>query len=211
MPLFPILILAFSFIPRASGHVERFTDLMVKDVVTSDFLRADHLLKGANFLPILFDFLFYFFHFFEKSIPSLVPEHLNKLGAQKGVSAELQAEYESVVKKIDDFDEAELGQIMKKYAVKSPLGNDITDPRPFNLMFGTQIGPTGQMQGYLRPETAQGMFVNFKYLLEYNNGKMVAFFPFLFLVSFLFSLCSLDVFCSFLVALCCRSDWSLFP
>jgi len=77
------------------------------------------------------------------------------------------------VKKIDDYDEVELGQVMKKYAVKSPLGNDISEPKPFNLMFGTQIGPTGQMQGYLRPETAQGMFVNFKYLLEYNNGKMV--------------------------------------
>lgn len=78
-----------------------------------------------------------------------------------------------VVKKIDDYDEAELHQVMTKYQVKSPLGNDITEPRPFNLMFGTQIGPTGTMQGYLRPETAQGMFVNFKYLLEYNNGKMV--------------------------------------
>ena len=118
-----------------------------------------------------------------------------------------------MVKKIDDFDEAELGQVMKKYAVKSPLGNDISDPKPFNLMFGTQIGPTGQMQGYLRPETAQGMFVNFKYLLEYNNGKMVAlFFSSSFLscfFSFLVSLCSLDVF--LLVALCCCSDWSLFP
>jgi glycyl-tRNA synthetase len=34
------------------------------------------------------------------------------------------------------------------------------------------IGPTGQMKGYLRPETAQGIFINFRRLLEYNNGKM---------------------------------------
>lgn len=33
-------------IQRTSGHVERFTDLMVKDTVTHDFIRADHLLKG---------------------------------------------------------------------------------------------------------------------------------------------------------------------
>jgi hypothetical protein len=32
---------------RTSGHVDRFTDLMVKDTVTGDCLRADHLLEGA--------------------------------------------------------------------------------------------------------------------------------------------------------------------
>lgn len=39
-------------------------------------------------------------------------------------------------------------------------------------MFGTQIGPTGDKRGYLRPETAQGIFVNFRRLLEFNNGKI---------------------------------------
>lgn len=129
---------------KASGHVDRFTDLMVKDVKTHDFMRADHLLE----------------------------EHLKKLSEQKGATAAQKAEYESVSKKIDDCGPVELGALMKKYDVKSPAGNDISEPYPFNLMFGTQIGPTGTIQGYLRPETAQGMFVNFKYLLEYNNGKM---------------------------------------
>ena len=32
---------------KASGHVDRFNDLMVKDVKTQDCYRADHLLKGA--------------------------------------------------------------------------------------------------------------------------------------------------------------------
>ena len=32
---------------KASGHVDRFNDLMVKDVKTADCYRADHLLKGA--------------------------------------------------------------------------------------------------------------------------------------------------------------------
>jgi len=36
---------------------------------------------------------------------------------------------------------------MKKYNVKSTAGNDISDPYPFNLMFGTPIGPTGDIQG----------------------------------------------------------------
>ncbi|KAJ3616964.1 hypothetical protein Zmor_008910 [Zophobas morio] len=39
-------------------------------------------------------------------------------------------------------------------------------------MFPTFIGPTGLAKGYLRPETAQGIFVNFKRLLEYNQNKL---------------------------------------
>jgi glycyl-tRNA synthetase len=39
-------------------------------------------------------------------------------------------------------------------------------------MFKTSIGPEGTSVGYLRPETAQGLFVNFKRLLEYNAAKM---------------------------------------
>lgn len=39
-------------------------------------------------------------------------------------------------------------------------------------MFETAIGPSGQLKGYLRPETAQGQFLNFNKLLESNNQKM---------------------------------------
>ena len=39
-------------------------------------------------------------------------------------------------------------------------------------MFPTPIGPTGQLSGYLRPETAQGIFLNFKFCLEQNAGNM---------------------------------------
>ena len=39
-------------------------------------------------------------------------------------------------------------------------------------MFASQIGPTGQHKGFLRPETAQGIFVNFRKLIEYNNDRM---------------------------------------
>lgn len=43
---------------------------------------------------------------------------------------------------------------------------------PFNLMFSTMIGPTGKELAFLRPETAQGIFMNFRRMLEYNNGKL---------------------------------------
>jgi glycyl-tRNA synthetase len=57
--------------------------------------------------------------------------------------------------------------------VKSPAtGADLTKAFPFNLMFATHIGPTGQLAGFLRPETAQGMFVNFRRLYDFNYGRM---------------------------------------
>src|SRR3990167_8386333 len=44
----------------------------------------------------------------------------------------------------------------------------LSEPRQFNTMFKTQIGPTNDKTSisYLRPETAQGMFVNFKNILD---------------------------------------------
>jgi glycyl-tRNA synthetase len=51
---------------------------------------------------------------------------------------------------------------------------DLTEPRAFNLMFKTQIGPVADPESfaYLRPETAQGMFVNFKNVLDSTNRKL---------------------------------------
>jgi glycyl-tRNA synthetase len=64
-------------------------------------------------------------------------------------------------------------QYIETYKIVAPgTGNPLSAPYPFNLMFETQIGPTGKVLGYLRPETAQGMFVNFKRLLEFNGGRM---------------------------------------
>ena len=64
--------------------------------------------------------------------------------------------------------------MLNKYNVKSPSNkdNDLTAPFPFNLMFKTLIGPEGNSVGYLRPETAQGLFVNFRRLLDYNQSRM---------------------------------------
>jgi glycyl-tRNA synthetase len=42
----------------------------------------------------------------------------------------------------------------------------------FNLMFGTNIGPGSSSPGYLRPETAQGIFVEFPRLKEYARGRL---------------------------------------
>jgi len=53
---------------------------------------------------------------------------------------------------------------------------DLTEPRPFNLMFKTNVGPVddGQSFAYLRPETAQQIFINFKNVLD-STSKSVPF------------------------------------
>ena len=54
--------------------------------------------------------------------------------------------------------------------------DDLTEPRPFNLMFKTNIGPIddGQSFAYLRPETAQQIFINFKNVLD-STSRSVPF------------------------------------
>ena len=58
---------------------------------------------------------------------------------------------------IEGFSKAELGAKMSEYEIKSPSsGGAISDPMEFNLMFRSEIGPTGIIPSFLRPETAQG-------------------------------------------------------
>ena len=53
-------------------------------------------------------------------------------------------------------------------------GGELTDPRPFNLMFKTYVGPAATEEdiAYLRPETAQAIFVQFKNVLETSRVKI---------------------------------------
>ena len=51
---------------------------------------------------------------------------------------------------------------------------DLTEPRQFNLMFKTNVGPIddGQSFGYLRPETAQSIFTNFKNIVDSTSNTL---------------------------------------
>ncbi len=51
---------------------------------------------------------------------------------------------------------------------------DLTEPRPFNLMFKTAMGPVddGSSFAYLRPETAQAIFTNFKHVLDSTSRRL---------------------------------------
>jgi len=118
---------------------------MVKDVKTGECFRLDHLIKA----------------------------HLEKLASDKKATQEFKDECADIVVKLDGMNKAEMAAVLTKFNMKSPITqNDLTEPIEFNLMFGTSIGPTGLVKGFLRPETAQGIFVNFKRLLEFNQGKL---------------------------------------
>ena len=134
---------------QASGHVDRFTDLLVEELDeagqrTGEYHRADKLLEG----------------------------HLEKLIELTADEVE-KDRLRKLMNSADSLSEEEMDAVIVKFNVVGPVTKrKVSKCQPFNLMFATTIGPSGLAKAYLRPETAQGIFVNFKRLLEYNNGKM---------------------------------------
>ncbi|KAL6706688.1 Glycine--tRNA ligase 1, mitochondrial [Coniothyrium glycines] len=158
---------------KTSGHVDKFADWMCKDPKTGEIFRADHLveevlearLKGnkqARGEKIEA----------EEEDPKKKKKKVKNIAAVKLDDAVVQ-DYEEVLAKIDNYNGEELGLLMKKYDIKNPATNgELQPPVAFNLMFQTSIGPSSNMPGYLRPETAQGQFLNFADLLEFNQQQM---------------------------------------
>ncbi|MEA2253409.1 MAG: glycyl-tRNA synthetase [Solirubrobacteraceae bacterium] len=72
----------------------------------------------------------------------------------------------------DHIDEAQCGRKPSKHPGEAP-DCDLTAQREFNLMFETTIGPVKEAGAtvYLRPETAQGIFLNFKTVLGFSRRK----------------------------------------
>jgi glycyl-tRNA synthetase len=68
----------------------------------------------------------------------------------------------------------QIDELIKEKGIKSPKGNELSNARQFNMMFETRIGATAGPEGqvYLRPETAQGIFVNFKNVVDSMSPKM---------------------------------------
>ena len=130
---------------KTSGHVDKFTDYAVKDIKTGQCFRADKLIK----------------------------EWIEKEKKKKKLTTEKLKELDELIIKIDNYEEKELDEIIERNNICSPdTGNKLSKSYKFNLMFETQIGPTGGSRGFLRPETAQGHFVNFKHLLDFNNNRI---------------------------------------
>src|SRR5436309_9466006 len=72
----------------------------------------------------------------------------------------------------DHLDQSACGRKPSKHPGETPEC-DLTDARDFNLMFETTVGPVKEAGSvvYLRPETAQGIFLNFKNYLQFSRKK----------------------------------------
>ena len=143
-------LLTNRYVLRYSGHEKGFTDPLVDNKTTKKRYRFDHLLKEQT------------------------TETLDAIAASFGITRDPD---------MDSFVDALLSDPTKSQtALKAAKvvdaadgkPGDWTEPRTFNMMFKTQVGPVADDENfaYLRPETAQGMFVNFKNVLDSTNRKL---------------------------------------
>ena len=127
---------------KASGHVDAFSDPLVDDRQSKRRYRADQLVEG----------------------------HILKLekDGKTDRAASVRAAYVAALNSDDAA--AGLGAILQSEEIRSPDSGafDWTEVRQFNLMFETRIGAVAGEDDriYLRPETAQGIFVHFKDVAE---------------------------------------------
>lgn len=121
---------------KASGHVDKFSDLLVFDKETGEFYRADHVIKRR----------------LEER--KRTPEIGEALSMLEGLT-------------LKDAEE-----LISRFGIKSDRENDLVGATEFNLIFRTNIGPKSQSLSFLRPETAQGQFLNFKRLYDMNYEKL---------------------------------------
>jgi glycyl-tRNA synthetase len=145
---------------EASGHVENFTDPMVDCKQCKARFRLDHLAENIA----------------DKKKEKLIEELLNVLNDdEKQIVNNIQA---------DDLND-KFTKILEDKILSSKLLAEINCPqcgnkgsftaaRQFNLMFKTFIGPVEDSSNvvYLRPETAQGIFVNFNNVLNASRQKL---------------------------------------
>ncbi len=159
---------------KASGHVDAFNDPLIDNKDSKKRYRADVLIeellakyddkiekeveKAAKRFGESFDETMF------RSTNQRVLENKTKRD-------EIHARF---VKALHDSDLDELKQIIIDNEIVCPISGtrNWTDVRQFNLMFSTEMGSTsdGAMKIYLRPETAQGIFVN--YLNVQKTGRM---------------------------------------
>lgn len=158
---------------KTSGHVDKFADWMCKDPKNGQIFRADHFVEDVLELRLNGN---------KEARGEKVQIDEEKEAKRKKKARNTQAvklqdslvkEYEEVLAKIDNYSGDELGELIIKYEIKNPATGEIPlPPIPFNLMFQTSIGPSSNLPGYLRPETAQGQFLTFQKLLEFNQQSM---------------------------------------
>ncbi len=143
----------------ASGHVGGFSDPMVDCRETKLRYRADHLIvyvpkngEGPSYAIV------------ENTEEDVIAKRIKNLSGGKSLG---------------NFEKVELTKLPKE-ALANIVGPDtktpgtLTEPKQFNLMFHTFVGATAgdDNKAYLRPETAQGIFLNFKNVLDSSRVRV---------------------------------------
>ncbi|MCZ6673814.1 MAG: glycine--tRNA ligase [Verrucomicrobia bacterium] len=151
---------------KASGHIDSFSDPMVDCRESKMRYRADHLLWA----PVVVE-----------------GETIGYVSTLEGPEAQADAEKKANELKRKAAKQGELAPIeLKEYLEASPDLYDLipspatgkpgslTPPRDFNMMFQTYVGALrdDSAVAYLRPETAQGIFANFKAVLDTTRVKI---------------------------------------
>lgn len=85
-----------------------------------------------------------------------------------------QTDPELIKVNVSDLSTAQMAQFIKDQHLKSPAGNELTEPKDFNILFETAIGAVAgeKSKVYLRGETAQGIFTNFKQVLNSTRTRL---------------------------------------
>jgi glycyl-tRNA synthetase len=143
-------LLTNRYVLRYSGHEKGFSDPLIDNKTTKKRYRFDHLLKEQT------------------------AEILDAVASAFGIARPDDMDL-FVDALLEDPAKTQQALLAAKVidALDGKPGN-WTEPRTFNLMFKTQVGPVADDESfaYLRPETAQGMFVNFKNVLDSTNRKL---------------------------------------
>ena len=151
---------------EASGHVAGFTDPLVDCKVSKQRYRADQLFFAA----IVVD---------GKTVGYVSALESEATAAELQSAAEnfkrkkaIQGTLAPVVAK--DMTEAREDEIALIPSPATGEPGSLTAPRSFNMMFQTNVGAMtdGSSVAYLRPETAQGMFVDFKNVVDTGRVKL---------------------------------------
>ena len=159
---------------KASGHVDAFNDPLIDNKDSKKRYRADVLIEEQLAK-------------YEDKIEKEIEKAKKRFGESfdekqfretNGRVLEYQQKWDELqarfVKALNDSNLDELKQIIIDQEIVCPISGtrNWTDVRQFNLMFSTEMGSTadGALKIYLRPETAQGIFVN--YLNVQKTGRM---------------------------------------
>jgi glycyl-tRNA synthetase len=151
---------------EASGHVAGFTDPLVDCKVSKQRYRADQLF----FSPVVVD---------GKTVGYVSALESEKTAEELQTAAEsfkrkkaLQGTLAAVAPR--DFTEAKEDEIPLIPSPATGEPGSLTAPRSFNMMFQTNVGAMTDASSvaYLRPETAQGMFVDFKNVVDTTRVKL---------------------------------------